>query len=381
MKDLPMESAASSPHLVMLGTSFETRGGVSAVVNVYRQHGLFARWPIVYLATHCDGHAGRKFHLALKSFVRFLGLVLAGRVAAVHVHSSSYASFWRKSGFLLVAIAARRPVIFHLHGGDFLAFHNGLIEPARRFVRFLLGRASYVVVLSREWQTWMQEITDNPRLVVVPNPVLLPQASGEARRPSDLLFLGRMIRDKGIYDLLEVMVELRSVQPDVRLICGGDGETERVKARARELGIDDAVNVIGWMGAAEKQRHLATCGVLVLPSYLEGLPMSVLESMAAGTPVVATPVGGIPQAIEDGVEGLLVAPGDLAGLRDALELLLARPALQDQMGARGRNKVERLFSAQSVVPKIETLYRTLGVAPAAYSRGASAAERPGAVQP
>jgi len=361
------------PRLVMLGTRFETRGGVSSVVNVYRVGGLFERWPVTYIATHCDGGAVRKCFIGLKAAVQFLWLLTVGKVAAVHAHVASFSSFWRKSIFLLFAFAARRPVIFHLHGGNFARFHEQSGPLKRSCIRFILRHSAQVIVLSEQWKRLVAHIVPGLPLVTVPNPVSLPALQNVPRRPAELLFLGRMNRDKGIYDLLSVVAALRRTHPGLRLVCAGDGEIDRVKLRAAELGIAEAVHVAGWLRAVDRQHHLSQCTALVLPSYVEGLPMCVLEAMAAGTAVVATPVGGIPLAVAHGAEGLLVAPGDLEALKNALNLLLSRPQLAHEMGVHGRRKIERRFAAEIVIPQIEALYRAVGLAPMGAGAGRSRA--------
>src|SRR5690606_15420270 len=105
-----------------------------------------------------------------------------------------------------------------------------------------------------------------------------------------------------------------------------------------------------------------------LPSYNEALPMSILEAMAFGLPVVTTPVGGIPEAITDGREGLLVRPGDVPTLADKLCALLDDPALARTMGREGRKKAKEKYSVQRVIPAIESLYLKLGAKPRALQR-------------
>ncbi len=100
--------------------------------------------------------------------------------------------------------------------------------------------------------------------------------------------------------------------------------------------------------------------IYLLPSYNEGLPMSVLEAMAAGLPVITTPVGGIPEAVTDGVEGFLVQPGDVDALAGRLAQLLRDDALTQQMGAAARRKIEQTFSAEAILPHIDALYAGLG---------------------
>lgn len=357
----------------MVGTEVRTRCGV---LDVYRAGGLFERWPLVPIAAHGEGDAARRCLIALKAAVHFLCLLVMGRVAAVHAHAVSCSSFWRRSLFLLLAFAARRPVILHVHGGNFVRFYEQCRALERLYIRFLLRQSAHVIVPSEQCKARVANIVRGLPLVAVPPPVSLPAPQPVARRSAELLFLGRMSREKGIYDLLSAVAALRRTHPGLQLLCAGDGEIDGVMQRAAELGIGGAVRVIGWLPALERQRALAQCAALVVPSYVEGLSMCVLEAMAAGTAVVATPVKGILQAVTHGAEGLLVAPGDLEALKNALNLLLSRPQLAQEMGARGRHKIEQKFAAEIVVPQIEALYHTVGIMPiAAGGRGGRARAR------
>lgn len=124
---------------------------------------------------------------------------------------------------------------------------------------------------------------------------------------------------------------MRHSYPTLRVCLGGDGEASAARALAQRLGIVDRVETPGWMTGATKAQWLARATIYALPSYAEGLPMSVLEAMAAGAPVVATPVGGISDVLSDGVHGLLVPPGDVVALVAALARLLDDAGLRDRL--------------------------------------------------
>ena len=179
-------------HIVMIGTSFETRGGIAAVLQTYRGAGLFDRWPMDFVATHRDGTRLEKLSRAIGAFFTFLTLLCRYPRAVLHVHSASRASFWRKSVFMAVAMAARWPVIFHLHGGGFATFYDAECGPVRRaIVRFFLERASCIVVVSERWCAWMHRATRNPRVVSIANPVALPATGSVPREPGLVAFAGR----------------------------------------------------------------------------------------------------------------------------------------------------------------------------------------------
>lgn len=346
----------------MLGTALDTQGGVSAVVSVLKGGGLFERNHIRYIATHRDGGMATKLLAALAGWMRFMGGLVVGRVALVHVHMSSRASFWRKLLFLLPTFALRVPVVLHLHGAEFREFYGRECLPfVQRLIRFVFERAGRVVVLSGGWRDWVVGQFPQASVVVVYNPVVLPACLlFAARDNSTLLFLGRLGERKGTFDLIEAMARLVPTYPDVKLLLGGDGALDAVQARVAGLGISANVETLGWVRGEDKHVLLARASIYVLPSYNEGLPVSVLEAMAAGLPVVSTPVGGIPEAVTDGVEGYLVQPGNVEMLADRLGRLLGDAELRRRMGRAARQKVERSFAVERIVPQIDLLYKELG---------------------
>ena len=266
----------------------------------------------------------------------------------------------------MVALAARRPVLLHLHGGEFGSFYYdecGAVR--RRFIRYILEQVDLVVVLSAQWQQRIGGIAPRAKLAVVSNPVTSGADSfiPALRRTDALLFLGRLVARKGIFDLLEALARIRARFPTVRLRCGGDGDVAAVAARARELGVDDCVELVGWVSGSVKQQVLAEATVYVLPSYAEGLPMGVLEAMIAGAPVVATLVGGVADVVDNDVDGFLVAPGDVPALADRIMRLLGDPGLREAFAARARTKVLEHFSPERVLTQLENLYRRLGATP------------------
>jgi glycosyltransferase involved in cell wall biosynthesis len=168
---------------------------------------------------------------------------------------------------------------------------------------------------------------------------------------------------KGCYDLLEAVARLVPRFPGLRLVMAGDGEIDKVRLAAKALGLSASVELHDWVSGDEKRALLRSAAAFVLPSYCEGMPMSVLESMAVGMPVVTTSVGGIPELVTDGVEGRLVAAGDIDALSEAIETLLSSHDLRRQMGIAARRKVEEMFSDAGILPQLERLYRELGVEP------------------
>jgi glycosyltransferase involved in cell wall biosynthesis len=339
--------------LIMLGATAETRGSIATVVGTYRAHDLFKRWPIRYLPT--EGAA------ALKAARTLAGELLRGPVA-VHAHVAAR-GFWRDAAVLASALAMRSRVLLQLHGSGFERLYDDAGPFARSVIRGILERAACVIVPCESLRAWVRMVGRDAHAVTLPNPVSIEPLAKDSGRPNLVLFLGHMAPDKGVFDLLEALSAARAALPDVRLVCAGDGDRISVARYAERLGISDAVKFTGWVGPSGKRALFEAAAVLAAPSYDAALPMSLLEAMAAGVPVVATAVGGIPEALQDGVNGFLVAPGDSASLARVLRKLLVERALAERVGAAGRDSVRLRHAPERALPRLEAIYATMGIEP------------------
>ncbi|HWP00765.1 MAG TPA: glycosyltransferase family 4 protein [Methylococcus sp.] len=343
----------------MIGPSPATPGGMSAVLRCYRQV-WFSKWGIEYLSSY-EGHA-----LPLQGWVmggvllRLLTRLLLDRVALVHLHSASRGSFWRKSLLCWLADAFGVPYVYHLHSGEFPAFYRRQPASVRKWVRRTLRRAACVVVLTEGWRAALATIEPGARIEVVGNPVSVPK-SLPAERFADrcVLFLGRFDEKKGIFDLVRAVPKVLEALPDTTFVLAGDGRHEEVRRFARELGVEKRVRLPGWLDGETKEAALAAASVVVLPSYCEGLPVSLLEAMAAGVSVVATRVGGIPELLREGECGMLVEPGDVVALATALVEVLKRKELRERLRENAFAQVRGAYSEEVVFGKLDELYRGL----------------------
>ncbi len=350
--------------LVMLGTPPGTHGSIAAVVEAYRAHGLFKRWPVDYIATHGAGSLREDAALALRAVRRFGLLLGQHRGAVVHLHVTARTGLWRQCLFAALGAATGAPLIVQLHGGGFQRLYDGSGTPARTAIRLLLERAACVLVPSDSLRTWVRNLVRNARVAALPVPVPLHPAASRARPAGVVLYLGRLDEGRGVMDLLEALAALRQAVPEARLVCAGEGERAALARHAARLGIADAVKFTGWVGPSGKRALLESASAFALPAYSEGLPVSLLEAMSAGVPAVAAQVGGIPEVLVDGVSGFLVAPGDVAALARQLRRLLEDPALAARIGRAGSESVRLRFAPERAIPRLEEVYANAGLAAA-----------------
>ena len=260
----------------------------------------------------------------------FLSYVRAARRAAltadlVHAH-------WLPSA--LPALATGKPFVVQLWGTD--------VELARRApwaFRWLLRRARLVLCPSHALALIARELGAQD-VRIVPSGVDIPVNVGEPEEPPHVLYVGRLSEEKGVPELLEATDGLRRV-------VVGDGPL-----RGR---VSDAV---GFVPPAELGPYYERAAVVVCPSRREGYGVVAREAMAYGRPVVASAVGGLTEAVEDGVTGVLVPPRDPVALRAALERLLADRPLRDRLGEAARAWAREQFSWQTATEQTIAAYRT-----------------------
>ena len=355
--------AASGKKIVMAGVAMQSPGGMTSVVRCYRKFGLFDRHDVVYLETYRNPGLLSQLRVFVPAVWKLLAMLLGREVALLHVHTASYGSFGRKSILCAFARAFSVPYIVHVHCGEFLDFyqrHRG--RPAGRFIARTLDNACLVWVLSEGWKERFSAVFPLARGEVLTNPVEPAQGVGEVSAATRyILFLGRLRQKKGVYDLVRAFARIRSEFPDVSLVLAGDGELDEVGQLAAELGVADAVRLTGWVEDDAKQRLLSGAEVLALPSYFEGLPISILEAMAAGVPVIASRVGSIPEALEDGRCGVLFQPGDVDALADGLKSLLENSCFASMLSSLGLERVNQHYAVKPVIHRLEKVYRECAI--------------------
>jgi glycosyltransferase involved in cell wall biosynthesis len=324
--------------LVSIPSGPTGQGGIDRIMASLKQELDRQKRPDVdarFLVSRGSGHVALSGLYVIGFCLRMLAARMTGRVDIVHINISSYGSTYRK---LLIAAWARLlgiPYILHLHGSEYRLFWKDDTGFVSGRIRSMFEHAARVVVLGRTWRDFIAGrapgATDH--ISIVPNATEIPSLEhvGGGERVH-ILFLGRIGERKGVPQLIDALHDMQD-NPGWRATIAGDGDVEASKTRSTALGLGNRVAFPGWVGPATVASLIASADILVLPSFAENLPVSVIEGMAAGLAVVATPVGAVEDIIRDGETGLLVPPGDVPALTDALLRLVNDPALRARLGS------------------------------------------------
>ena len=314
------------------------QGGIDRLMDSLRsalQHHPRSDLEVTFAASRGAGHIiFSPFYLG-QFCLRMLALRLAGRVDLVHINLSSYGSTYRKLIVTAVARLLGVPYVLHLHGADYRLFWSGKRPWLDSLVRSMFEHAGRVIVLGRVWRDFVAKMGPESRIVILPNATPRPQlAHRGGGATTHILFLGRIGDRKGVPQLIEALARMQPL-PGWRATIAGDGEVAAAQQQARDLDVAGRIELPGWVDAPRVAELIAVADILVLPSFDENLPVSVIEGMAAGLAVVATPVGAVEDIVSEGETGLLVPPGDVDALAVALTRLVNDPALRARLGKAG----------------------------------------------
>lgn len=342
---------------------YDHSGGISNVLSNYFGRGSFDGYDVYYLQTSHPGNKVLKIAVLGVSLVKYTAYLIYKRPELVHIHTASFPGFYRKMIYLLPAIMSKSKTILHIHGGRFHEFYAAHPRPFRLLISKILNTVDTIIVLSDSWHDRIKAITENPNIRVLYNPVDTQEFHFSAQRmdkpQKNILFMGQLEHEKGIYDLLEAAPDVLKAEPDAKFVLCGNGDIEGLKNFCREKGILDRVEFCGWVSGQDKIKRLAEADLFVLPSHCEGLPVSVIEAMAAGLPIVATCVGGIPDIIEHGTNGFIVNVGDTRTLAEYITEFLKNNSMRERMGKLNMNKAEQTFDVSVVVNKLCGIYDEL----------------------
>jgi glycosyltransferase involved in cell wall biosynthesis len=308
-----------------------------------------------------------------RSVLRLAALIRNERPHILHTHTAKAGAIARAAA--LIAGRARPPVVLHTFHGHVLKgyFDTGRTAVFRQVERTLARASDVLVAVSPEVRDELVELGVAPRekFAVVRLGIPLEERLGDGTADSDYRrlygigkeafvvgWVGRMTGVKDTGAVLEIVRAIRERGVDAVLCMVGDGpDRERLEQLAHDLGIARECFFVGYQ--PDVAGYYRLFDAFVLPSVNEGTPVSAIEALASGTPVVANRVGGVPDVVRDAVDGYLVEPGDVEGAATGLATLAAHPELRRKLGEAGRARVLERYSVSRLVDDVDRLYRAL----------------------
>lgn len=351
-------SKSITDKVLMVGNYYKGNaiGGMASVCRVYAEH--YESYN--YLSSWRDVSKPGKLWYAGQAYVRVLfSFVFNPEIKILHVHVASAASFYRKAKFIQLAKKFKKKIVFHMHSAVFKDYYAESND--KEFLLKIMNMADFFVVLSQSWKEWYSSIgVEANKIIVVNNPVSEPvRYEFECNAPVRMLFLGELLDRKGVWDILKGIVDHKTFfEGKIKFKIGGNKKEDEIKKFIIDNGLQNFVEFEGWVAGEKKWKLLNWANLVILPSFNEGLPITLLEAMAYSCALISTPVGGIPEILHDGENGKMVTPGNSEEIAAAIKYYVDNT---DQIEVHGNESYRKVkpFLPETVFGQIETVYGSL----------------------
>jgi glycosyltransferase involved in cell wall biosynthesis len=292
-----------------------------------------------------------------------LTMIKNQKIKIIHLHGSYGGSVYRKFIILIIAkYIFGKKVIYHSHGSKFEDMYYQGSFFYRIITRLLIEKADAVICLSQVWYSFFKSKFSCQKVFILNNIIEKPNLDLNKKESSNVvkyLFLGVLGERKGIYDLINVILKDRDFfNSKIEVHIGGNGETKKIQHLIQVHDLGNILKFHGWVCGINKIQLLNECDIFILPSYNEGLPIAILEAMSYKMPIISTTVGGIPEVVENGVNGFLITPGDLAGLKVSIQFFMDSPSDIKTFGDESSVK-SSVFLPKDVMLNLNSIYKSL----------------------
>jgi glycosyltransferase involved in cell wall biosynthesis len=286
--------------------------------------------------------------------------LLRRRPNVVHVCTASYWSFWENSLYILISKLFAKKTLFHIHGGGFERFYKKSNRLGKYLISRMLNLSDRIVVLSSTWKNVFENIVPKKKIIILNNFVTFSQYAGmrnEAKFPNSpitVLFVGGVgAKQKGFYDIIKAIPQVLKEYENIIFLFVACSKNAAISQNEE---LCSHTKFVGYLDGCDKIAAFVNSTIFILPSYAEGLPITMLEAMAAGLPIIATPVGAISEVISEGINGFLIEPGDYEALAKKILTLAQDEKLRQQMGDNNKEKIMNVYDESVVIKKLDNVY-------------------------
>ena len=345
--------------VLYVSPSYRRKGGIASVVSLYKEYlgSDFRHFSTIDYSNNLINVLIFPFKLLYFIFY----LLINREIEIVHIHGSSKGSFYRKYIiFLICKNIFNKKVIYHMHASSFHVFLDGSNRLVLFFVSFMMKNVDLLVVLSKWWKNYFNDKFNINHIEIINNitpEINLPKK--EFNSIPHVLFLGRIDDRKGIFDVVRSVIRNQEFfRNKIKIIVGGDGRVLDLKKMIQEHDIADLIEFVGWVSGEQKMELLQRSDILILTSFNEGLPISLLEGLSCKMPLISTYVGGISEILEHKKNGYVVEPGNEIQISEALRYYIENKDLIKKHGEESYRIANRYFP-KTVFSQLESIYSKL----------------------
>ena len=328
-----------------------SKGGMATVIlGISESKELNDIYNIDLFESYIDGNILKRLIFSTYSYFKLYKLYK--NYDLFHIHMASYGSTFRKIHYINFLKRKNKKVIVHIHGAEYLRFYNSLSKRKQKYVINNLNKSDMIIALSEKWKYEFETQLKMKNVYVLNNGIdtedFQKSISNCIENKYKFLFLGRLGKRKGAYDILKAIEELNNEDVKIKCYMAGDGEIDIFREIIDKKNLNDCVEVIGWVDNIEKIKLLRDVSTVILPSYNEGLPMSILEGMACGKAIISTNVGAIPEVVIENENGIIVEPGNIEQIKDAIKKIISNDNKLSDISLNNIKKIDEKYSRKKM---------------------------------
>ena len=343
-------------NVLMVGVDQGRIGGMWTVAETYINNKYYnKKVNLTYIATSTNGSIIRRILKMLSGLWQTFFYLAFKNVDLVHVHMAEKGSVYRKGIVVCFAKIFKRKVIIQLHAGPIIDWYSNLGDFRKKIVKMILNSGDKLLVLGEYWRQQLLVIVPKDKIEVIYNGTYCSAHNRYNPKGKYITFMGMITRKKGAYDLIDAILKIDNcIDDDIKVVFCGYDQDDKAKEYASMLNLEHRIIFRGWVDSTEKEKIFADTEVCVLPSYFEGLSMTVIESIAHGIPVITTNISTMPEIVGDKIH--MIEPGDSNDLADTIVRITHNQGLRISQSNYLFDRAKKMFSTETNIKSTIDLY-------------------------
>lgn len=341
-------------YIVMTGTSEQSGGGITSVIRLIKKMPVWKKYNIYWLETQVDGNVLKKLWWVIKATIK--APIVISKCKIVHFQMVPGITLLTQLPALVFANLFGKKIVMTIHIGNQL-------EPYAndRIFKWWLSRSDLILLLAKRWEKLFKEsyLDVKVKTDVLYNACEVRQYIPMSKKKKIILFAGTHDSNKAPDILLNAWNLLKDKYPDWHIVFCGNGDVDHYQRMAENLDLKECVEFRGYVVGKEKESLFRETSILCLCSYMEGFPMAVLEAWSNSIAVLTTPVGGLPDVIDEGHNCLTFPRGDFKALANRLRVCIENEDLRRNIAAEGHKMAINNFSVDAISRKLDETYRNI----------------------
>lgn len=346
--------------VLMVGVDKKRVGGMWTVANNYISNIEYNNAvDLTYIPTSTNGSIFIRVLCMLLGYFKILLVLFMKKIDLVHIHMAEKGSTFRKGVVAKVCKKFNKKVIIHMHAGPFMSWYGSLSLKKQKKIIKIFSCADKILVLGEYWKKELSSIIETNKIIVLYNGVKCPKLNPYTNKSNNIVYFGVMRKEKGTYNLLESIKIIEDKIPKkIKLLLFGYDLDGGIQQKINELDLNDRVKIMGWVSSDEVKKVLLDSLIDVLPSYYEGLSMTIIEGASYGIPVITTNISTMPEILGTDYK-YMIKPGDIDTLANYILELINSDRIRQKISNYEYNRVTKIYSEEKFIENTLEVYKNV----------------------